>query len=115
MDARATTRRGPGLGRHRRHREPARVSPAHLLAVVSLHALPELFALFLPLAAWTVAGRHGEWPELLAATFVTVAIAVPPLLLAGAVEVWGTPRLLAGLQRASCRTAREKTELLRSR
>jgi len=72
-------------------------SPATLLAVVSLHALPELFALFLPLAAWTVASRRGTWHELLAATLVTVAAAVPILLLAGAVEVWVTPRLLARL------------------
>ena len=72
-------------------------SPATLLAIVSLHALPELFALFLPLAAWTVASRHGAWDELLAATFVTVAVAVPLLLLAGAVETWVTPRILATL------------------
>ena len=56
------------------------------------HAIPELFALFLPLAAWTIASRRGEWDELLAATFVTVAIAVPMLLAAGAIEVWVTPR-----------------------
>ena len=61
------------------------------------HALPELFALFLPLAAWTLASRAGRWEELLAATFVTTAIAVPILLLAGAVEVWVSPRLLLAL------------------
>ena len=54
--------------------------PAALLAVVSVHALPELVALFLPLAAWMVASRQGDWHELLAATFVTVAIAVPVLV-----------------------------------
>ena len=32
------------------------------------HALPELAALFLPLAAWTLASRRGAWDELLAAT-----------------------------------------------
>ena len=32
------------------------------------HALPELFALFLPLAAWIIASRRGRWDELLAAT-----------------------------------------------
>lgn len=73
------------------------VSPLRLLSVVSLHALPELFALFLPLAAWTVASRRGAWNELVAATLVTVALAVPLLLLAGAVEVWVTPRLLVQL------------------
>ena len=58
------------------------------------HALPELFALFLPLAAWIVASRAGEWQDLLAATFVTVAIAAPILLAAAAVEIWVAPHLL---------------------
>lgn len=70
------------------------VSPAVLLGTYSVHALPELFALFLPLAAWTVASRRGRWDELLAATFVTVAVAVPILLATAAVEIWVTPRLL---------------------
>ena len=55
------------------------------------HALPELIALFLPLAAWIVASRRGEWDELLAATFVTVAIAVPMLVVAAFVEVYVSP------------------------
>ena len=67
------------------------VSPFTLLIGLLPHALPELFALFLPLAAWTLASRAGRWEELLAATFVTTAIAVPILLLAGAVEVWVSP------------------------
>ena len=61
------------------------------------HAVPELFALFLPLAAWMIASRNDDWHELLAATFVTVAIALPILLAAGAVEVWVSPQLLHGL------------------
>jgi hypothetical protein len=73
------------------------LSPAELLAVISLHAVPELFALFLPLAAWTIASRRGRWEELLAATVVTVALAIPILLLAAAVEVWVTPRVLVAL------------------
>ena len=64
-----------------------------MLALVP-HALPELIALFLPLAAWMIASRRGDWHELLAATFVTVAIAVPILLAAAAVEMWVTPQLL---------------------
>ena len=32
------------------------------------HAIPELVALFLPLAAWIIASRRGEWEQLLAAT-----------------------------------------------
>jgi hypothetical protein len=70
------------------------VSPARLIAGLSLHAVPELGALFLPLAAWLVAGRRGEWHELLAATFVTTAIAVPVLIAAAAVEVWVSPHVL---------------------
>ena len=46
------------------------------------HAIPELTALFLPLAAWLIASRRGEWNQLLAATFVTVAIAIPVLVVA---------------------------------
>ena len=73
------------------------VSPLVLVLGLLPHALPELFALFLPLAAWTLASRAKRWEELLAATFVTTAIAVPILLLAGAVEVWVSPRLLLAL------------------
>jgi hypothetical protein len=70
-----------------------------LLLMVGLlpHALPELTALFLPLAAWTIASRRGEWKDLLAATFVTVAVAVPVLIAAAAVETWVSPRLLLAL------------------
>jgi hypothetical protein len=70
------------------------ISPALLLAALSLHAIPELFALFLPLAAWTIASRRKQWNELLAATFVTVAIAIPIVICAAAVETWVTPGLL---------------------
>jgi hypothetical protein len=73
------------------------LDPAVLLAAVSVHALPELVALFLPLAAWMVASRRGEWHELLAATVVTVAIAVPVLVVSAMVEVYLTPRLLSML------------------
>jgi len=73
------------------------VSPGVLLLGLSLHAIPELFALFLPLAAWVIASRRREWESLLAATFVTTAIAIPILLVSAAVEVWVTPRLLLAL------------------
>jgi hypothetical protein len=70
------------------------VDPGTLLAVLSVHALPELVALFLPLAAWMIASRAGDWHELLAATFVTVAVAVPVLVVSSVVEVYLSPRLL---------------------
>jgi hypothetical protein len=73
------------------------VSPLVLLLGLLPHALPELFALFLPLAAWTIASHGGRWRELMAATFVTVGIAVPILLVAAVVEVWVSPRLLLAL------------------
>jgi hypothetical protein len=75
------------------------ISPALLLVGVSLHAVPELFALFLPLAAWTIASRRGAWNELLAATFVTVAIAIPIIIAAAAVETWVSPRVMVWLAR----------------
>lgn len=71
------------------------LSPPVLLLGLLPHALPELTALFLPLAAWTLAARRQAWQELLAATFVTVAIAVPILVAAAAVETWVSPDLLA--------------------
>jgi hypothetical protein len=82
------------------------LSPLLLLAGLLPHALPELTALFLPLAAWTLAARRQAWNELLAATFVTVAIAVPVLVMAAAVETAVTPDLIAILSEASA--AREE-------
>jgi hypothetical protein len=69
------------------------VSPALLLLGVLPHALPELIALFLPLAAWIMASRRGEWEQLLAATLVTVAVALPLLIAAALVEVYVSPHL----------------------
>ena len=74
-----------------------RVSPALLLLGVLPHAIPELIALFLPLAAWIIASRRGEWEQLLAATFVTVAIAVPILVIAALIEVYISPHLFTAL------------------
>lgn len=73
------------------------VYPGVLILALTPHALPELTALFLPLGAWLVASRRGEWNGLLAATFVTVAIAVPVLLASAAVELWVTPDILRSL------------------
>ena len=70
------------------------VAPGTLLLALAPHALPELVALFLPLAAWMLASRRGEWQDLLAATLVTGAIAVPLLLAAAAIEIWASPHFL---------------------
>jgi hypothetical protein len=68
-----------------------------LLIALLPHALPELVALFLPLAAWLIASRRGDWHKLLAATFVTVAIAAPVLVVSALVEVYVSPHLLLAL------------------
>jgi hypothetical protein len=70
------------------------MSAAGVLGIMSLHAVPELCALFLPLAAWLVAARAGAWEQLMAATIVTTAIALPVLMTSALVEVFVTPRFL---------------------
>lgn len=72
------------------------ITPLALILTLLPHALPELVALFLPLAAWTIASRRGRWQELLAATIATTALAVPVLVLAATVEVFVWPALLRG-------------------
>jgi Stage II sporulation protein M len=73
------------------------ISSGVLILTVLPHALLELTAIFLPLAAWLIASRRGEWDELLAATFVTVAMALPMLLLAAAIELTVWPHLLVAV------------------
>jgi hypothetical protein len=70
------------------------VSTAALILTALPHALPELTALFLPLAAWALASRRSQWDDLLAATLVTVAIAIPILLCAALWETYVWPQLL---------------------
>jgi uncharacterized membrane protein SpoIIM required for sporulation len=73
------------------------MSPALLLVGLLPHALPELTALFLPLAAWVIASRRRRWDELLAATVMTVAIAIPVLIGSAFVELYLSPRLIVAL------------------
>ena len=73
------------------------ISRFELILSVLPHAIPELTALFLPLAAWLIASRRGEWNQLLAATVVTVALAIPTLILAATIEVYVWPHILASL------------------
>jgi hypothetical protein len=74
-------------------------SPGLLLLCLLPHALPELTALFLPLAAWIIASRRGDWDQLLAATVVTVSLAVPVLVMTALWEVFVAPRLLGAVLR----------------
>jgi Stage II sporulation protein M len=73
------------------------ISHTTLLLALLPHALPELVALFLPLAAWLVASRRGEWHKLLAATFVTFALSAPVLIVTALIEVYVSPHLLIAL------------------
>jgi hypothetical protein len=73
------------------------LSSGLLLLGLLPHALPELVALFLPLAAWIIASRRGDWHQLLAATAVTVLIAIPVLVAAAFIEVYVAPGLLVSL------------------
>jgi hypothetical protein len=70
------------------------ISRFQLILSVLPHAIPELTALFLPLAAWLIASRRGEWNQLLAATFITVALAIPTLVIAATIEVYVWPHIL---------------------
>lgn len=72
-------------------------SPAVFLLTLTPHAIPELTALFLPLAAWLVAARAEAWHQLLAATVTTTAIALPVLIAAAFVEAFVTPQLIVAL------------------
>jgi F0F1-type ATP synthase membrane subunit c/vacuolar-type H+-ATPase subunit K len=73
------------------------VSPGVLVLTILPHAIPELTALFLPLAAWTIASRRNEWGNLLAATFVTVTIAIPMLVFAAIWETYVWPQILSAV------------------
>jgi hypothetical protein len=73
------------------------LSHAALIASVLPHAIPELTALFLPLAAWLIASRRAEWNQLLAATLITVLLAIPVLIAAATLEVYLWPRVLEAL------------------
>jgi hypothetical protein len=73
------------------------ISHAELIFSVLPHAIPELSALFLPLAAWLIASRRGEWNQLLAATFITALLAIPVVVFAATLEVYLWPRLLEAI------------------
>ncbi|WCB96899.1 hypothetical protein DSM104299_05669 [Baekduia alba] len=74
------------------------MAPELLVVGILPHAVPELIGLFLPLAAWTTASRRGAWSELLAATFTTVAIAIPLVVAAAFIEVYVSPHVILALR-----------------
>ena len=66
------------------------LTPAGLLIRASLHGIPELTAVFLPLAACLILGKNKKWNQLLAATAVCAVIAFPILIITAAIEAWVT-------------------------
>lgn len=73
------------------------ISDTTLMLSVLPHALIELTAVFLPLAAFLIASRGGDWHELLAATLVTVAVALPMIIFAAFMEAYLWPETLQRL------------------
>ena len=74
------------------------IAPGWLLVGLLPHALPELVALFLPLAAWLLAARRGDWHGLRRATVVTTVIALPVLVATAFVEVYVSPDVVLWLR-----------------
>jgi uncharacterized membrane protein SpoIIM required for sporulation len=71
------------------------IGPAQLLLAITPHALPELTAVFLPLAAWAIGGvRDQRWNDLLAATLLSSAVAVPVIVGSAFVEAFVSPHLV---------------------
>jgi hypothetical protein len=61
------------------------------------HALPELTGIFLPVAAWLFASRHGSKRELPAFTVTAVLAALPLLVTAALLEVYVSPKAFRAL------------------
>jgi hypothetical protein len=74
--------------------ERLHTSPWVLLAGLAPHALPELTAIFLPLAAWLLGAWRGRWHRLGAAAIVCATIALPVLLATAMIETFVTSRVL---------------------
>jgi len=70
------------------------LGPADLLARLCVHALPELTALFLPLAACLSLARRGRSDDMAAAALLTAIVALPVVACAAAVEVYLTPYVI---------------------
>ena len=77
------------------------ITNLELILSVTPHALIELTALFLPLAAWVIAARKGQWNQLLAATFITVVIAIPMIVLGALLELFLWPQVLITISPAA--------------
>ena len=70
------------------------LSITELLLLVAPHAIPELTAIFLPLGAWLVIARDRQYTDLLAASMLATAVAIPVLAMAALIEVYVAPVLI---------------------
>ena len=70
------------------------MSPGLLLLGLLPHALPELGALFLPLAAWIIASRRGAWNDAPRRDVRDDGDRGTRAVAAAAFEVWVTPHVL---------------------
>jgi hypothetical protein len=66
------------------------LSPAELTVRLTIHAIPELTALFLPLAACIALFRRGRHDDLLPAGLICAAIALPAVFACAVIEVFVT-------------------------
>lgn len=66
------------------------LTPLDLLSRAALHGIPELAAVFLPLAACLILGAKKQWNQMLAAAFLCAIIAIPILIAASVIETWVT-------------------------
>ena len=69
-------------------------SPAELLARACVHAIPELTAVFLPLAACVALVRRGRTDDLAAAAVLCAVVAWPVIFFCAGVEVHLTPHVV---------------------
>jgi hypothetical protein len=72
------------------------LAPADLLARLSVHAVPELAALYLPLAACLTLVRRRRADDLIAAALLSTLVALPVVVFCAWVEVFVTRFVLPG-------------------
>lgn len=72
------------------------LTTGELLLRVSVHAVPELAAIFLPCGAWLTLVLRRRWEDLFAASLLATAVALPILVICAIIETWVAPRLLLG-------------------
>jgi hypothetical protein len=69
-------------------------APGELVVRLSLHAVPELTAIYLPLAACVSLARRRRTDDLAAAALLTAIVAFPAVVCAAGIEVFLTPYVM---------------------